>query len=81
MRRTGLTPGAAPGRSGAPRLPVLRFLICQAERPAEPAGLVLGSGWGRGVTTSAGNKGYCSAPLELLKEVPVFRERGREQFI
>lgn len=57
---------------------MVRFLIFQDERPAEP-GIRFGPGGegSRPPAPPAGNKDYCSAPLELLKEPPVSR-RGEE---
>ncbi|CAB1442731.1 unnamed protein product [Pleuronectes platessa] len=44
---------------------VTGVLQLQAERPVESAGPGIGFRPGRGVVTSAGNKGFCSAPVEL----------------
>lgn len=75
VRRTGFDPRGSPGVRGNTRTTggLLPYLSGGLPRRAGRPGI--GFGPGRGVATSAGNKGYCSAPLKLLKR-RLFPEKG-----
>ncbi|RCU34839.1 hypothetical protein DVA76_18940, partial [Acinetobacter baumannii] len=63
VRRAGFDPRGSPGVRGNTRTTggPLPYLSGGAPRRAGRPGI--GFGPGRGVATSAGNKGFCSAPL------------------